>query len=1019
MHEGKYLVGWWITVEDNNGVGSPGSSEVLSSLVDSSGDRDVNIGPVRLEDLSINVNHKEGRVMGGRRLNKANGIRYKGCRSLVIGWLGILLLWLGGNAYAGTPQNIRNTNINDVTFTVSWITDTAEVGQINYGTAPDNLSNIAYDDRGESTSDDTHYVTIYPSGGLALKTTYYFDIVSGGVTYDNGGNHYTCTTGPTLTPASPGGLVYGKVYKNDGTTFAEGTIVYITVEDNNGVGSSGSSEVLSSLVNSSGVWDVSINTVRVEDLSAYFNYSSSGDNVKVSAQGAGDGAASQTVDTDNDKPAPDMTLGLGAISGQISYGGTQTGKLYIGVFDNPQFNGEPVYSTTIANPSFPQDYTVTPIPDGTYYVGAYIDSTGDEQIGREEPQGEYGVPDPVTVAGGGKTPNINFTLVDPQDDDTEGPVIRTPVYLSSVISGQSIDISANISDATTGNSGINKAILYYGYSSPYNQNNVVGTGPGGNGDGNWTFTIPAQVESHEGETLKFYVWAEDNDNDIPNDRSSSINNNGGSSFSVSIEDNDTTPPAFSNPQVNPASPVDTNTLTFSLDIADPSGIKDNDANNASVYVMWATDANFTENVGTSDMNGVTPWASATPAGPFRPGTVYWKVYAEDNDNSPAGGWSSVYQVNITDDDTTPPTVGALQFSPSKPQVTDSIQVTVSVNDASGIWDDGSHPTLYYSWTSGIDPDNPGTYEGTADMNVSEGVATGTIPVPGAGGERTRYVKVRVWDNDFDNNNPNDRLSTDSAGSFTYADDDTQGPVIDTLDYPSGISYKKPISVTANISDSTTGNSGVYSATLYYGYTAPYNQNSIPGTGPGGNGDGIWSFPIPTQGGNAGQTLKFWIKAYDNDFDNGNANDRSSTIDKNSGSYYSIDITDTSSPYTSDSDYLPTKDATGIPIDTLISLHLRDDGTGVDGNSIVMKVNGNEVTPRINASDRHDVIFAYVPPVNFNYEQTVDVTIGAQDRATPPNVMSGFLLFHHAIEKFWPGCEGERCLRHPGRIGFSL
>jgi len=48
--------------------------------------------------------------------------------------------------------------------------------------------------------------------------------------------------------------------------------------------------------------------VRLEDLTSYFNYSSSGDNVDIYASGAGDGVASQTVDTAYDSPAPEMTL---------------------------------------------------------------------------------------------------------------------------------------------------------------------------------------------------------------------------------------------------------------------------------------------------------------------------------------------------------------------------------------------------------------------------------------------------------------------------------------------------------------------------------------------------------------------------------------------------------------------------------------------------------------------------------------------------------------------------------------
>ena len=73
------------------------------------------------------------------------------------------MLFSMSNVSAGSPKNIKNTNINDQAFTVSWVTDAEEVGEIRYGTDPDNITIIAYDDRGASVSDDTHHVTI---GGL-------------------------------------------------------------------------------------------------------------------------------------------------------------------------------------------------------------------------------------------------------------------------------------------------------------------------------------------------------------------------------------------------------------------------------------------------------------------------------------------------------------------------------------------------------------------------------------------------------------------------------------------------------------------------------------------------------------------------------------------------------------------------------------------------------------------------------------------------------------------------------------
>jgi hypothetical protein len=59
---------------------------------------------------------------------------------------------------------------------------------------------------------------------------------------------------------------------------------------------------------------------------------------------------------------------------------------------------------------------------------------------------------------------------------------------------------------------------------------AVGTGPGGTGDGLWTFTIPAQREVNEGKALKFSLAARDGDDGL----NSSANDNGGAYFTVPI-----------------------------------------------------------------------------------------------------------------------------------------------------------------------------------------------------------------------------------------------------------------------------------------------------------------------------------------------------------------------------------------------------------------------------------------------------------------------------------------------------
>lgn len=117
-----------------------------------------------------------------------------------------------------------------------------------------------------------------------------------------------------------------------------------------------------------------------------------------------------------------------------------------------------------------------------------------------------------------------------EETDTVGPRIGTPAFASSVTSTHPLAVTANISDALTGGHGVAAATLYYGYIAPYNGFQVAGAGPGGNGDGMWCFAIPAQGGSHEGQTLHFFIAAQDGDV-TP---ATTTHNNDGNYFQVQI-----------------------------------------------------------------------------------------------------------------------------------------------------------------------------------------------------------------------------------------------------------------------------------------------------------------------------------------------------------------------------------------------------------------------------------------------------------------------------------------------------
>lgn len=178
------------------------------------------------------------------------------------------------------PKNVTVTNVSSDRFTLSWTTAKQQSTRVNYGTTFP-LDNTAYDKRGKLYDGKTHYIIV---AGLSAGTPYYCDINSGGALYDNHGKHYTVTTGPVLPPVAGSDIVYEQVFLKDGTTHAEGAIVYIRLKDHDGSGTSGDSQPCSSLVDNNGYWYLELKNVRTQDLESYFNYSKVADRLIVEVE---------------------------------------------------------------------------------------------------------------------------------------------------------------------------------------------------------------------------------------------------------------------------------------------------------------------------------------------------------------------------------------------------------------------------------------------------------------------------------------------------------------------------------------------------------------------------------------------------------------------------------------------------------------------------------------------------------------------------------------------------------------
>jgi hypothetical protein len=118
----------------------------------------------------------------------------------------------------------------------------------------------------------------------------------------------------------------------------------------------------------------------------------------------------------------------------------------------------------------------------------------------------------------------------------------------------------------------------------------------------------------------------------------------------------------------------------------------------------------------------------------------------------------------------------------------------------------------------------------------------------------------------------------------------------------------------------------------------------------------------------GQTYYFVVTAYNDDIpplESGPSNEE----------YTTATPLDTTPPYVTNRS--PASGATGVAVNTLVALELRDAGVGVNQSTITMRVDGSQVTPSISGSPAAYTV-TYNPPADFAYDQTVSVEVHGSD-----------------------------------------
>jgi hypothetical protein len=191
----------------------------------------------------------------------------------------------------GVIHRINTNNVRDTSFVVSWTTDMASTGSVNFG--PSSALGFVADDATNPAPTTTHYVVL---SGLSPDTTYYFDVASGSLIEDNGGLHYTVRTGPALSGA-PGTTIYGRVFQPDGISPLDNAIVYLWVRR-----AGLDSQQASARTTAGGWWSYNLDNLRTADYQTKFN-PTAGETIRVRAQGGSYGTrdftASVPADSDS------------------------------------------------------------------------------------------------------------------------------------------------------------------------------------------------------------------------------------------------------------------------------------------------------------------------------------------------------------------------------------------------------------------------------------------------------------------------------------------------------------------------------------------------------------------------------------------------------------------------------------------------------------------------------------------------------------------------------------------------
>jgi hypothetical protein len=438
-------------------------------------------------------------------------------------------------------------------------------------------------------------------------------------------------------------------------------------------------------------------------------------------------------------------------------------------------------------------------------------------------------------------------------------------------------------------------------------------------------SIPAQSWT---DLVEYYVNATDNSGNF------AVNDNGGSYYSYTVQDN--TDPIISNIDRTPTVVEYTDTPTVSCDVNDPgSGID-------YVRLYYRLDGGSWTWVAMANPMG-NHYETTLPVQSYDALVEYYFV-AQDNAGNQVtdDNTGSFYSYRV--DDFTDPLISNIGQIPGTVEYTDSPVIDCDVTDAGS---SVATVVLYYrvdggSWTAvGMSPTSGDSYDGAIPPQV-------------------RNSLVEYYINATDN--AGNWVIDDNMGSYySYTVEDNTNPVISNVDQtPTAVSPSDSVDVECDVTDP---GSGVSVVNLYYRVDGgswilvamnPTTGDTFEGT-------------IPAQ------VLNSFIEYYINATDNAS----NFAINDNGGSYYTYTVGDMTGPLIQNIDRTPT--TVEYDDSPQISCDVTDVGSGVLEVKFYYRTGGTGAFTTILMTDAGSGHFTASIPVQ-PYDTLVEYFFNATDNA---------------------------------------